>query len=62
MQDTDWKAQVMRELEGSSNTFWDRKENILDNFRAIGMSALYDFEAVGGFVYDDYPSYYSKGE
>ena len=45
-----------------ANTFWSKQENISDNFRAIGMTALYDFEAVGGFVYDDYPSYYGKGE
>lgn len=45
-----------------TNTFWSEEENIAENFRAMGMNALYDYEAVGGFVYDDYPSYYGKGE
>lgn len=49
-------------IDISTNTFWGKQENIVDNFRAIGMTALYDFEAAGGFVYDNYPSYYGKGE
>ena len=45
-----------------ANTFWGKQENIVANFKAIGMTALYDFEAVGGFGYDNYPRYYCKDE
>lgn len=42
--------------------FWSKQENSIDNFRAIGMTTLYDFEAVSGFVYDNYSNYYGKDE
>ena len=27
----------------------------------IGMNALYDIEALGGFTYNEYPAFYKKG-
>lgn len=35
--------------------FWNIDENIKDTLQAVSISALYDFEAVGGFMYEDYP-------
>lgn len=53
---------VVDVIDIPTDTFWSKQENIIDNFKEIGMTALYDFEAVGGFVYDNYPNYYGKDE
>lgn len=37
-------------------------EDIMESVRIIGLTALYDFEAVGGFQYDEYPEYYEQGK
>ena len=46
----------------SKISFWRENKNIIRNFEAIGMTALYDFEAVGGFHFEDYPDWYKKCE
>ena len=46
----------------SEYNYWSQRENVIANSKALGMTALYDFEAVGGFLYDKYPRYYNKGE
>ena len=48
-------------VELPHNTIWDDSNNIIENIRAIGMTALYDFEAVGGFTYEDYSFFYNEG-
>ncbi len=37
------------------------QDEIIDSVKTIGMTALYDFEAVGGFSYERYPEYYRTG-
>lgn len=41
-------------------TFWGIRENIIDTLKAIGQTALYDYEAIGAFAYKKYPSWYKK--
>lgn len=41
--------------------FWNVDKNLEENLHAIGVSALFDFEAVGGFTYDKYPKEYKGG-
>lgn len=41
------------------NDYWE--QNIVANIKALGMTALHDFEAVGDFFYDKYPSCFSEG-
>lgn len=41
--------------------FWNVDRNLEENLQAIGVSALFDFEAVGGFTYDKYPKEYKRG-
>lgn len=53
---------VIDVIEIPTNSFWSKQENIISNLKAIGMTALYDFEAVGGFTYDKYPNCYRQGE
>lgn len=40
---------------------WLSEENIKKQLKAVGLNALYDFEALGGFKYSEYPVFY-KGE
>lgn len=40
--------------------FWNIDENIEKTLQAIGISALYDFEAIGGFTYENYPAEYKR--
>ena len=47
-------------VDNKQYSFWNNDENIIDTLRSIGMSTLYDFEAVGGFTYPQYPDYYKK--
>lgn len=42
-------------------SFWNIDENIEETLQAIGISALYDFEAIGGFTYENYPAEYKRG-
>lgn len=41
---------------------WISEENIAEQLAAVGMNALYDFEALGGFNYSEYPSFYKGGK
>ena len=45
-------------IEIPTNSFWSKPENIISDLKAVGMTTLYDFEAVGGFSYDKYPDSY----
>lgn len=40
--------------------FWNEDENLVKNFKVLGMSTLYDFEAIGGFRYEEYPLPYKR--
>lgn len=40
---------------------WLSEEGIEEQLKTVGMNALYDFEALGGFKYPEYPVFY-KGE
>lgn len=42
-------------LERSTFRFFSKSENLESTLSSIGKSTLYDFEAIGGFTYDDYP-------
>lgn len=48
--------------EKTEHSFWNDEKNVIDNLKAIGLSTLYDFEAVGGFTYDKYPDCYRRCE
>lgn len=48
-------------IDRTGITFWNIDENIEETLQAIGISTLYDFEAIGGFTYDNYPAEYRKG-
>ena len=43
-------------------SFWKNDENVVETLNSIGISTLYDFEAIGGFTYKSYPVYYRKEE
>ena len=43
-------------------SYFSKPSNIEETLSSIGLSALYDFEAIGGFTYSEYPSLYSKNE
>lgn len=40
--------------------FWNTDENVEETLQSISVSALYDFETIGGFSYDDYPAEYKR--
>ena len=39
---------------------WKTAKQIEENLQSISVSTLYDFEAVGGFLYSVYPKYYRR--
>lgn len=41
---------------------WISEESIQKQLDAVGMNALYDFEAIGGFEYSEYPAFYNGGK
>lgn len=41
---------------------WITKEKIEQQLKNVGMNAIYDFEALGGFKYSEYPEIYKGGE
>lgn len=47
-------------IDRTDITFWSVDENIEETLQAIGISTLYDFEAIGGFTYDNYPAEYKR--
>ena len=38
---------------------WVSDENMETQLKAVGKNALYDFEALGGFHYSEYPAFYN---
>ena len=40
--------------------FWNIDGNLEETLQAIGISTLYDFEAIGGFTYEEYPAEYRR--
>lgn len=43
-------------------SFFSKPSNIEKTLSSIGLSTLYDFEAIGGISYSEYPCLYSKTE
>ncbi|OUN33268.1 hypothetical protein [Lachnoclostridium sp. An76] len=41
---------------------WLSEEGIEEQLKTVGMNALYDFEALGGFKYPEYPVFYKGGK
>lgn len=39
---------------------WISEKTLIEQLQAVGMNALYDFEALGGFKYSEYPTFYNK--
>lgn len=37
---------------------WLSEENLEKQIKAVGKNAVYDFEALGGFKYSEYPAFY----
>lgn len=55
------KAQVDVELfSWEQRGDWLTEETLKEQLSAIGMNAVYDFEALGGFKYSEYPAFYKK--
>ncbi|HJD48451.1 MAG TPA: hypothetical protein H9909_16545 [Candidatus Mediterraneibacter norfolkensis] len=48
-------------LSGIQTASWLSEESLEKELKAVGLNALYDFEALGGFKYSEYPVFY-KGE
>ena len=57
------KSQVDVEIvsRDQKNT-WLSEKNIEEQLEIVGMNALYDFEALGGFKYSEYPDFYKGGK
>ncbi len=47
------------EVDRNSIGFWADDEAFTGTLRDIGITAVYDFEASGGFRYESYPSFYA---
>lgn len=54
------KEVAVRVVDNKEYPFWNKDENIIDTLSSIGISTLYDFEAIGGFTYKKYPDYYKS--
>ena len=48
-------------VERADVSFWNKEECFKEQLTSIGMNALYDFEALGGFRYAEYPDLYKGG-
>lgn len=48
------------ELQEKNNYLSEK--DIMEQLRIVGMNALYDFEAIGGFKYLEYPDFYKGGK
>lgn len=46
------------EINRKTLRFWADDKAFVNTLRDIGITAIYDFETVGGFSYEKYPSYY----
>lgn len=49
-------------IDWKENNFYFSEADIREQLKTVGMNALYDFEAIGGFKYLDYPEFYKGGE
>ena len=49
-------------VDRSKLPFWKSDENVKETLKSVGISTLYDFEAIGGFTYLSYPNYYKAKE
>lgn len=47
-------------LDPSALKFFSERDNIISTLASVGMSTLFDFEAIGGFTYPEYPVYYKS--
>lgn len=54
----DFKELEVIEIDRNTLRFWADANAFVNTLRDIGITAVYDFEAVGGFRYETYPSYY----
>ncbi len=57
------KSQVNVEIvPWEQKNSWLSEANIEEQLATVGMNALYDFEALGGFKYSEYPVFYRGGK
>lgn len=47
------------EIDRGTIKFWADDEAFVNTLYDVGITAVYDFEAVGGFHYESYPKYYT---
>lgn len=45
-------------VDRSQIPFWNNDKNLVEQLASIGMNAIYDFEAIAGFKYEEYPRWY----
>ena len=48
------------EIDRAQLKYWSNDAQFTSTLQAIGMTAIYDFEAIGAFKYEKYPIYYCK--
>ena len=51
---------AIEEVSFAEQNARQQEERIKEKLKAVGKNALYDFEALGGFVYSEYPAFYEK--
>ena len=57
------KSQVdVKVIPRDQKNIWFSEENLEKQLKTVGMNALYDFEALGGFKYPEYPVFYKGGK
>lgn len=57
------KSQVTIEIVSDLEKYsWMTEGNIDEQLKCVGMTALHDFEALGGFKYLRYPDFYKGGK
>ena len=56
----DSKELDVLEIDRKAIGFWADDATFLGTLRDVGITAIYDFEAAGGFRYKNFPSYYGE--
>lgn len=51
---------TIEEVSFAEQNTMQQEEKIKKQLKAVGKNALYDFEALGGFVYSEHPAFYEK--
>lgn len=47
-------------MDYRKHSFYSKESNIESTLSSLGMTAIYDYEAICGITFSEYPSYYKK--